>query len=96
MCREADEEEAGGRWSIAPADQPAVASCSCARAIAPNWSYSNEDGMPVVESILEMQDFWTGPYFHFVEKKVTREELFDLSVAKEAKARLDRERPFGN
>jgi NitT/TauT family transport system substrate-binding protein len=66
------------------------------RAIAPNWSYSNEDGMPVVDSILEMQDFWSGPYFHFVEKKVTREELFDLSVAKEAKARLDREHPFGN
>ena len=53
-------------------------------------------GLPVVESILEMQDFWSGPYFHFVEKKVTREELFDLSVAKEAKARLDREGPFGN
>jgi NitT/TauT family transport system substrate-binding protein len=66
------------------------------RAIAPNWSYSNEDGMPVVDSIMEMQDFWTGPYFHLVEKKVTQEELFDLSIAKEAKARLDREKPFGN
>jgi NitT/TauT family transport system substrate-binding protein len=66
------------------------------RAIAPNWSYSNEDGMPVVDSIMEMQDFWSGPYFHLVEKKVTRDEIFDLSIAKEAKARLDRERPFGN
>jgi len=64
------------------------------RAIAPNWSYSNEDGMPVIDSIMEMQDFWTGPYFKFVEKKVTREQLFDLTVAKEAKARLDREKPF--
>ena len=64
------------------------------RAIAPNWSYSNEDGMPVVESIMEMQDFWSGPHFTFVEKKVTREQIFDLSIAREAKARLDRERPF--
>ena len=64
------------------------------RAIAPNWSYSNEDGMPVVESIMEMQDFWSGPHFTFVEKKVTREQIFDLSIAREAKTRLDRERPF--
>jgi hypothetical protein len=42
-----------------------------------------------------MQDFWSGRYFTFVEKKVTQEQLFDLSVAKEAKARLDREKPFG-
>lgn len=62
--------------------------------MAPNWSYTNEDGMPVVESVMEMQDFWSGPYFKFVEKKVTRDQVFDLSVAKEAKARLDREKPF--
>ena len=35
-------------------------------------------------------------YFHFVEKKVTQDQLFDLSIAKEAKARFDREKPFGN
>ena len=45
---------------------------------------------------MEMQDFWSGPYFHFVEKKVTQDQLFDLSIAKEAKARFDREKPFGN
>jgi hypothetical protein len=50
--------------------------------------------MPIVESIMEMQDFWSGPHFTFVEKKVTREQLFDLSIAREAKARLDREKPF--
>ncbi len=65
------------------------------KAIAPHWSYVNEDGMPQVQSIMDMQDFWSGKYFHFVEKKVTREDLFDLSIAKEAKARLDREHPFG-
>jgi hypothetical protein len=42
-----------------------------------------------------MQDFWSSKYFNFVEQKVTREQLFDLTVAKEAKARLDREKPFG-
>jgi NitT/TauT family transport system substrate-binding protein len=66
------------------------------KAIAPHWSYVNEDGMPLVDSITEMQDFWSGKYFNYVEKKVTREQLFDLSIAKEAKARLDKEKPFGN
>jgi NitT/TauT family transport system substrate-binding protein len=65
------------------------------KAIAPHWSYINEDGTPPVDSIMKMQDFWNGKDFHFVEKKVTTEQLFDLSVAKEAKARLDREKPFG-
>ena len=65
------------------------------RAIAPHWSYVNEDGAPPVDSIMTMQDFWNGKDFHFVENKVAREQLFDLSVAKEAKARLDREKPFG-
>jgi NitT/TauT family transport system substrate-binding protein len=63
------------------------------KAIAPHWSYSNEDGAPSVESVMEMQDYWAD-YYTFVEKKVTRERLFDLTVAKEAKARLDKENPF--
>lgn len=66
------------------------------KAIAPNWSYINEDGQPLVESIMEMQDFWSGKYFNFVEKKVSRAQLFDLHVAKEALARLAKEKPFGN
>jgi NitT/TauT family transport system substrate-binding protein len=65
------------------------------KAIAPNWSYINENGIPNVESVMEMQDFWSGPYFKFVEKKVSREQLFDLTIAKEAKERLEREKPFG-
>lgn len=65
------------------------------KAIAPNWGYLNEEGVPPVDSIMEMQDFWSSKYFNFVEKKVSREQLFDLTVAKEAKARLDREKPFG-
>jgi NitT/TauT family transport system substrate-binding protein len=65
------------------------------RAIAPNWSYVNEDGIPNVRSVMAMQDYWSG-YFNYVERKVTEEQLFDLGIAKEAVARLDRERPFGN
>ncbi len=64
--------------------------------IAPHWSYLNEDGRPQVDSIMDMQDFWSGPNFRFVAKKVSREQIFDLTVAKEAKARLDTDKPFGN
>jgi NitT/TauT family transport system substrate-binding protein len=63
------------------------------KAIAPHWSYVNEDGSPQVDSILKMQDFWAN-YFTFVEKKVLREQLLDLSIAQEAKARLERDKPF--
>ena len=64
------------------------------RAIAPHWSYSNEDGIPNVKSVMAQQDYWAD-YFHLVEKKVPEERLFDLSIAREAKTRLDREKPFG-
>jgi NitT/TauT family transport system substrate-binding protein len=66
------------------------------KAIAPNWSYMAEDGLPLIDSIMQMQDFWSGKYYQLVEKKVTKEQLFDLSIAREAKARLDKEKPFGN
>jgi NitT/TauT family transport system substrate-binding protein len=65
------------------------------KAIAPNWSYTNEDGIPNVKSVMAMQDYWSD-YFTYVEKKVPEDQLFDLSIAKEAKARLDKEKPFGN
>jgi NitT/TauT family transport system substrate-binding protein len=65
------------------------------RAIAPHWSYTNEDGIPNVKSVMAQQDYWSD-YFHLVEKKVPESQLFDLSIAREAKARLDREKPFGN
>lgn len=65
------------------------------KAIAPNWSYTNEDGIPNVKSVMAMQDYWAD-YFTFIEKKVPEAQLFDLGPVKEAKARLDREKPFGN
>ena len=65
------------------------------KAIAPHWAYLNEDGFPQVDSIMTMQDFWSGEYFNFVKKKVSREQLFELTVAAKAKQRLEREKPFG-
>jgi NitT/TauT family transport system substrate-binding protein len=65
------------------------------RAIAPHWSHTNEDGMPNIKSVMAQQDYWAD-YFKLVEKKVPEEQLFDVSIAKEAKARLEKERPFGN
>ena len=72
----------------------ALKDANLVKAIAPNWSYTNEDGIPNVKSVMAMQDYWSG-YFTYVEKKVPEDQLFDLSIAKEAKARLDREKPFG-
>src|SRR3569623_437355 len=63
------------------------------RAIAPHWSYSTEDGIPNVKSVLAQQDYWA-EYFHLVEMKVAETNLFDLSIACEAKQRLDLEKPF--
>lgn len=63
------------------------------KAIAPNWSYVNEDGLPNVASIMKMQDYWAD-YYDFVEKKVTAEQLFDTALAEEALARLEKEKPF--
>jgi len=65
------------------------------KAIAPHWSYTNENGEPQVDSIMRMQDFWAD-YFKYVEKKVSKAQLFDLTVAQEATQRLVREKPFGN
>jgi NitT/TauT family transport system substrate-binding protein len=63
------------------------------KAIAPFWSYVNEDGVPNVASMMKMQDYWAD-YYGLVEKKVPAEKLFDLSIAKEAVERLEKEKPF--
>lgn len=63
------------------------------KAIAPFWSYVNEDGVPNVASMMKMQDYWAD-YYGLVEKKVSAEKLFDLSIAKEAVQRLATEKPF--
>jgi NitT/TauT family transport system substrate-binding protein len=63
------------------------------KAIAPNWSYVNEDGIPNIPSVMRMQDYWAD-YYDYVEKKVSAERLFDTSIAKEAMRRLETEKPF--
>jgi NitT/TauT family transport system substrate-binding protein len=50
--------------------------------------------MPSTAAILRMQDYWVD-YFHFASEKLTSEQLFDLSIAKEARERLDHDHPFG-
>jgi NitT/TauT family transport system substrate-binding protein len=65
------------------------------RAIAPHWSYVNEDGQPNIQSIMKMQDYWAD-YYKMIEQKVKPEQVFDMSIAKEAVQRLEKEKPFGN
>src|SRR3984957_12305849 len=60
---------------------------------APRWTATSEDGMPSTAAILRMQDYWVD-YFHLASEKLTAEQLFDLSIAKEAQERLDRDHPF--
>jgi NitT/TauT family transport system substrate-binding protein len=64
------------------------------KSFAPHWTYASEDGMPNVDSIMKMQDFWVD-YFHLAEKKTATDQLFDLSIAKEAGTRLAKDHPFG-
>jgi NitT/TauT family transport system substrate-binding protein len=66
------------------------------RASAPNWSYIADDGVPLVKSILDIQDILSAKHFGPIEKKVSRQQLFDFNIAKEAKARLAKDKPFGN
>jgi len=63
-------------------------------AIAPHWSSISAEGTPNVDSIMAMQDFWSASRFNLVQRKVTREQLFELTVARDALARLKAEHPF--
>jgi NitT/TauT family transport system substrate-binding protein len=62
---------------------------------APHWTTTSEDGLPSSDAILRMQDYWVD-YFHLANEKLSASHLFDLSIAKEARERLDRDHPFGN
>jgi hypothetical protein len=73
-----------------------TATAELVRASAPNWSYIAEDGVPLANSILDIQEFWAGKHFSLVEKKVSRQQLFEFNIARDAKARLAKEKPFGN
>jgi hypothetical protein len=44
---------------------------------------------------MEIQDFWSGKHFQLVEKKASAQQIFDPAVAKDARARLAKDKPFG-
>jgi NitT/TauT family transport system substrate-binding protein len=64
------------------------------KAISPHWEWISEDGKPNVASVLAQQDHWADR-FKLVERKVTSAQIFDLSIAEAAAARLASEKPFG-
>jgi len=63
-------------------------------AIAPHWTFINENGLPNIDSIMSMQDFWAAGRFKLVQQKVTKEQLFDPTIAGEAAERLAKNNPF--
>lgn len=65
------------------------------KSIAPHWASISPDGMPNVQSVMDMQNMWAGHPFKLVDHPVSEAQLFDLSIARDAKARLDQEKPFG-
>jgi ABC-type nitrate/sulfonate/bicarbonate transport system substrate-binding protein len=60
---------------------------------APRWTWYADDGMPNVESCLAQGKFWTET-MKLVNASVTKDQLFDLSPAVEATARLKKANPF--
>jgi NitT/TauT family transport system substrate-binding protein len=76
------------------ADATASGKADFIKAFAPDWGYNNEDGHLMTQSILDQQAFWVDT-FHLVPTKIPAETLIDTSIATEARARLDREHPFG-
>ncbi len=64
------------------------------KGISPHWSSFAENGEPNVESAMDYQNFYSTS-IRLVERPVTIEQAFDLSVVREAVRRLDAEKPFG-
>jgi NitT/TauT family transport system substrate-binding protein len=59
---------------------------------APRWTWFDEKGMPNVDSCMAQGQFWNK--IKLVPATVTKEQLFDLSPAVEADARLSKSNPF--
>ena len=59
---------------------------------APRWTWFDEKGMPNVKSCVAQGAFWNK--IKLVNATVTKEQLFDLSPAVEADARLSKSNPF--
>jgi NitT/TauT family transport system substrate-binding protein len=63
-------------------------------AVAPHWEWIAENGKPNEASVMAQQDFWASP-FKMVEKKSPLSGIFESSIAADAAAKLDAEKPFG-
>jgi NitT/TauT family transport system substrate-binding protein len=59
---------------------------------APRWTWFDEKGMPNVDSCMAQGALWNE--LKLVNAKVTKEQLFDLSPAVEAVAKLSKSNPF--
>lgn len=59
---------------------------------APRWTWFDEKGMPNVDLCMAQGQFWNK--IKLVPATVTKEQLFDLSPAVEADARLSKSNPF--
>ena len=59
---------------------------------APRWTWFDEKGIPNVESCLAQGKFWN--QIKLVNATVSQQQLFDLSPAQEADARLSKSNPF--
>jgi NitT/TauT family transport system substrate-binding protein len=64
-------------------------------AAAPRWTWFNEDGMPNVDNCMTQGQFWTETMKLVSAGSVTKEKLFDLSIAQDANAALAKSNPFG-
>ena len=73
-----------------PAGRPALI-----EAAAPRWTWFNEDGMPNVDNCMTQGQFWTETMKLVSAGSVTKEKLFDLSIAQDANAALAKSNPFG-
>jgi NitT/TauT family transport system substrate-binding protein len=63
-------------------------------AAAPRWTWYDDNGMPNVDSCVAQGKFWTET-LKLVNASVNKDQLFDLSIAKEATARHAKQNPFG-
>jgi NitT/TauT family transport system substrate-binding protein len=64
------------------------------KAVAPHWEWIAEDGQPNVKSVLAQQDHWVD-HFNLIERRVSADQIFDLTIARDADTRLSKEKPFG-
>jgi NitT/TauT family transport system substrate-binding protein len=76
------------------AKDTAAGNADLLKSFAPHWTSTSEDGALNTAAILKMQDFWID-FFGSSERRLSADDLFDLSIARDAVTRLARDKPFG-